>query len=323
MAKRIVTVGDLVLDIILPVKLPLQPAQHQNVARRNVQPGGMANFALAALNFGVEISMSGAIGTDAFGQIVLRELNERGADTRHVVAMPEAETTLVVVLTDPEEDKHVFLGHYGAGPEAPYPEGLDETIENADALFIEGYTLTEERVVAMTIRAIEHAYKVGTPIFLDAGPFLKYADPQQVRWALERTHVLFLADDEAPYATDGEAGPNAFARLLTMGPRFVVAKRAAEGSMVVTTDWWLDVPSYSVERVVDSVGAGDTFDAVFMAGMLRGMPLQACAKLANAAGALVVQRVGGGVTAPTCEETLALIRQAGDEVEFSCSKPSQ
>ncbi len=318
MSKRIVTVGDVVLDIIMPVKLPLRAARHQNAERRNVQPGGMANFALAALNFGVEVSMSGVIGDDVFGQMVLGTLNERGVDTHHVLTTPNSETTLVLVLTDKEEDKHVFVGHYGEGPEAEYPEGLDEVIEKADALFIEGYTLTEKRVVKMTTRAIEHAHKAGTPIYLDAGPFLRYADPKQVRWALERTHLLFLADDEAPYAADGKEGPNAFASLLVMGPKFVVAKRAAKGSMVITSDWWLDIPPYPVERVVDSVGAGDTYDAVFMAGVLNGLSLQDSAKLANAAGALVVQRVGGGVTAPTCEETLALLRSAGDEVDFSC-----
>ncbi len=320
MGKRIVTVGDLVLDIILPIKLPVRAARHQEAKRRNVQPGGMANFALAAANFGAEVSVAGVVGTDAFAPLVTEPLRERGIDLSNVVAMPNSTTTLVMVLTDKDEDKHVFIGQYGEGSEAPYPEKLDAAIEAADALFLEGYTLAEKSVVPMATRALEQAYKVGTPVYLDAGPFLKYADPKQVRWVLERTHLLLLADDEAPYAADGEVGPNAFARLLTMGPKFVIAKRAAKGSMVITADWWLDIPPYPVERVVDSVGAGDTFDAVFMAAFLQGVKLQDCAKLANAAGALIVQRVGGGVTAPTCKEVLALMREAGDEVEFPCSK---
>ena len=320
MGKRVITVGDLVLDIIMPVKLPLRAAQHQEAERRNVQPGGMANFALAAANFGLDVSVAGVVGTDAFAPLVLEPMRARGIDLTHVVAMPNSTTTLVLVLTDKDEDKHVFVGQYGEGPEAPYPEKLDEAIEAADALFLEGYTLAEKNVLPMATRALDRAYETGTPIFLDAGPFLKYADPKQVRYVLERTHLLFLADDEAPYAAEGEEGPNAFARLLTMGPKFVIAKRAAKGSMVITSDWWLDIPPYPVERVVDSVGAGDTFDGVFMAAFLQGLPVQDCAKLANAAGALVVQRVGGGVTAPTCEETLALLRSAGDEVDFSCSK---
>ncbi len=320
MGKRVVTVGDLVLDIILPVKLPLRPARHEDASRRNVQPGGVANFALAAVNFGLEVSMAGVVGTDAFAPLVLDPMRERGIDLTHVVTVPDSTTTLVVVLTDKEEDKHVFVGQYGQGDDPPYPEGLDATIDAADALFIEGYTLAEKRVVPMAIRALERAYERGVPIFLDGGPFLQYADPEQVSWVLERTHLLFLAEDEEPYAAKGKKGPDAFATLLTMGPKFVIAKRGARGSMVVTPDWWLDIPAYSVERVVDSVGAGDTFDAVFMAAFLNGMELHDCAKLANAAGALIVQRVGGGVTAPTCEETLALMKAAGEEVDFSCSK---
>ena len=320
MGKRVVTVGDLVLDIIMPVELPVRPWRHQTASRRNVQPGGMANFVLTAVNFGLDVSVAGAVGTDAFAPLILEPMRERGVDLTNVVAIPNGGTTLVIVLTDKDEDKHVFVGQHGEGPEAPYPEKLDETIKAADALFLEGYSLVEKSGVSMASRALDRAYEVGTPIYLDAGPFLKYADPEQVRRVLERTHLLFLADDEAPYAAEGEVGPNAFARLLTMGPKFVIAKRAAKGSMVVTPDWWLDIPPYPVERIVDSVGAGDTFDAVFMAALFQGLPLQDCAKLANAAGSLIVQRVGGGVTAPTCEETLALLRAAGDEVNFSCSK---
>ena len=320
MGKRVVTVGDLVLDIILPVKLPLRAARHQEATRRNVQPGGMANFALTAVNFGLDVSVAGVVGTDAFAPLVLDPMRERGIDLTNVVTVPDSTTTLVVVLTDKEEDKHVFIGQYGEGDDPPYPEKLDEAIDAADALFIEGYTLAEKRVVPMATRALERAYEKGTPVFLDAGPFLQYADPKQISWVLERTHLLFLADDEAPYAADGKEGPDAFASLLTMGPKFVIAKRAARGSMVVTPDWWLDIPPYPVERIVDSVGAGDTFDAVFMAAFLNGMKLHDCAKLANAAGALIVQRVGGGVTAPTCEETLALVKSAGEEVDFPCSK---
>ncbi len=124
-----------------------------------------ANFIVAARNLGIEVSAAGAVGDDAYGAQILAPLRERGVDLSSVVVTPGSTSTIVITLTDRQSGEHVFLGNYGEGPEIPYPKGLDARIDQADALFLSGYTLVEKRIVPMTLRAVEYAHKRDKPIY--------------------------------------------------------------------------------------------------------------------------------------------------------------
>jgi sugar/nucleoside kinase (ribokinase family) len=321
MTPRIVSIGDLVLDIIMPARFPVRGGEHQNLPERRIEPGGSANFIIAARNLGIEVSAAGAVGDDVYGTQILAPLRARGVDVTHVVVSPGSTSTLVVTLTEEKSGEHVFLGSYGDGPEIPYPKGLDARIEQADAVFLSGYTLVEKRIVPMTLRAVDYAHQLGKPIYLDAGPLWKMADDEHVKWVMQHVYLLLLTADETALVTNEEHHEQAYADLLLAGPTFAVVKAGPEGCMIVTRDWWFQVPGFPVDRMVDTVGAGDTFDAAFMAGLLSGLEMRECALLANAMGAASTQKVGAGTNAPTCAEVMAVLDKAGEKVDFTCSTP--
>lgn len=318
MSKHLVTLGDLVLDIILPVTLPVEGGSHQQVTDRRIEPGGAANTIITARNLGLEVTVAGTVGSDVYGEQILCPLRECGADCQYVTVLPDTTSTLVITLTDRARGDHVFLGHYGEGPAVPYPDGLSARIEAADALFLSGYTLVEKRLATLARRAINYAYKLGIRIFLDAGPLLLLADQDQVKWALERTFLLFLTEDEAERITQSKSGPDAYADLIQQGPTYAVVKRGMLGCTIVTADWQLDVPGFPAQHVVDTVGAGDVFAAAYIAGVIHGLEIRECARLANAAGAACVQKIGAGTNAPTSAEMMAVLNEAGEPVSFPC-----
>lgn len=316
MSKTIISLGDLVLDIVAPVRFPVRGGDHHSLSDCLTTPGGAANFIITARHLGIEVIAAGAVGADAHGDAIRRPLQEQGVDTHFVTALPGSTSTLVLTLTDRESGEHIFLGHYGEGPDIPYPAGLDTAIEQADAVFLMSYTLLEKRVVTLALRALEHAHRVGTPIYLDAGPLIGLADQEQVKWALQRTHLFFLTDDEAPLVTHGLQHENAYAALMTQGPKFAVVKHGPNGCTVVAADHTLHCPAYRVEKVVDTVGAGDCFDAAFLAGLLYRLPLEQCARLANATGAVNASKIGAGINAPTAAEIRTVLEQAGQSVDY-------
>ena len=317
MAPHIVSVGDLVLDVILPVALPVLPGQHQESPERRIEPGGAANFMIAARHMGLEVSAAGAVGEDVFGALILDGLRSEGVDTVFVVAMPGASSTLVIALTDRASGEHTFLGNYGAGPQVNYPDGLDERIARADAVFLQGYTLAEERIMPMALRSLERAAAASTPVFLDAGPFLARVSPAIIRRVVAGAALLFTTEDEVPLVSEGRTGEAAYAYLLANGPATLVIKRGPAGCTIVTQDGAIALPGYPAQ-VVDTSGAGDCFDAAFTAGLLRGLPLADCGRLANAMGAATVGRAGAGRNAPTCADVMAILEKAGDKVEYPC-----
>lgn len=317
MIGQLLTVGDLVLDIIMPVTLPVRGGEHQAPAWRRTEPGGAANTIVTALNLGLAVAVTGTVGDDIYGAAILDPLRARGANLDHVLIMPGSDSTLVLTLTDPVSGEHVFIGHYGGGPEMTYPPGLDATIAQADAVFFSGYSLVEERIRRAVLRALDSAHRAGKPIYMDAGPLLTLADQQQVSWALARTGTLFLTEDETALV----AGPQAvhdYAGLLARGPHTLVIKRGARGCTILDASGALDVPAYPVAQIVDTVGAGDAFDAAFIAGRLAGLSPRDCGRLANATGAAAIQKVGAGTNAPTRAEIWQVIAEAGERLEWPC-----
>jgi sugar/nucleoside kinase (ribokinase family) len=120
-----------------------------------------------------------------------------------------------------------------------------------------------------------------------------------------------------PLVSQGRFGHDAYDSLLAQGPRILVIKQGPAGCTVITRDRLERVPGFQVP-VVDMVGAGDCFDAAFLAGYLNGLSLWECGRLANAMGAAAVGKRGAGRNMPTCDEVMALLRQVGDRIDFPC-----
>ena len=314
MAGHVVSVGDLVLDVVLPVTLPVVGGQHQEPAFRRVEPGGAANFLFAARHMGLQVTAAGAVGADVFGQLILDALRDAGIDTMHIVAVPGSTSTLVIALADPASGQHAFIGHYGSGPDVPYPDGLDAALSNADALFVMGYTFAEKRIVPLALRW--NRPKRRLPVYLDVGrswrPFRRTGGAH---------HRAGRRDpDDRGRGRAGVRGrhrrrsvrPPAGARSATL-----IVKQGASGCVIVTPDGQTRVPGYPAE-VVDTIGAGDCFAGAFLAGRLNGLDLVDAAKLANAMGAATVQKAGAGSNAPTCAEVMDILARAGERLDFPC-----
>lgn len=317
MAGHVVSVGDLVLDVILPVRLPVRGGEHQEPELRRVEPGGAANFLFAARHMGLRVSAAGTLGADVFGQLILDALHAEGIETDHIVVPPGATSTLVIALADRESGQHAFIGHYGEGPDVPYPDGLDACLADADLLFVMGYTFAEARVVPMALRALARARAIGKPVYLDVGPFMAMVPPELVRQVVAYADLVLMTEDEVGLVCEGQTGDAAYARLLAEGPSTLIVKQGASGCQIITAEARVAVPGYPA-TVVDTVGAGDCFAGAFVAGRLAGLDLPDTARLANAMGAATVQKTGAGRNAPTCAEVLAILAAAGDKVDFTC-----
>ncbi len=317
MAGHVVSVGDLVLDVVLPVRLPVIGGEHQEPAFRRVEPGGAANFLFAARHMGLQVTAAGAVGADVFGQLILDALRGAGISAAHVVTVPGSTSTLVVALADPLSGQHAFIGHYGAGPDVPYPDRLDAALSDAGALFVMGYTFAEKRVVPLALRALDRAREIGLPVYLDVGPFMAAVPLDVMLRVTARADVMLMTEDEIALVYQGESGDAVYARLLDRGPHTLIVKQGASGCVIVTRDGQTHVPGYPAE-VVDTIGAGDCFAGAFLAGRLNGLDLIDAARLANAMGAASVQKAGAGRNAPTCAEVMDILARAGERLEFPC-----
>ena len=318
MNKRMVSVGDLVVDVLLDARLPLAVDDHQMSPTLRFEPGGACSTVLAARNMGLEAAALGAVGADFQGRMLRQALGAAGVDISALAASSDSATTTVLTLTDRRQGGHVFLGHYGKGPPIPMTETARRLLSAADALFMPGYALVEDRLQPLLEGVFDFLENHRLPLYLDVGPFLGQLPPPQLERVLRLTDVLMLTEDEIPLVAAGGTGMAAGRQLIGQFPGLLmVIKMAASGCCMLAQGIEMVCSGYTVP-LVDAVGAGDSFAAALIWAHLNQFPLKDCGRIANAMGAASVQKVGAGRNVPSREEVQAVLDSNNTGIKLSC-----
>ncbi len=251
--------------------------------------GNGANTAYAMARLGGRVRLAGSVGQDAAGEWILELLGRVGVDLR--VERCELPTPITVAIVR-RDGARAFLHRPGASRRA-FAGGLPftpDTIAGCTHFHLANpFSMPEMRVCAAG--TLERARAAGLTTSLDTGwdslgEWLGVIGP-----CLAHVDVLFANQEEAAELS-GEADPGRAADFfLGRGVGACVIKLGPAGCAVFEGSERLDVPGFTVEAV-DTTGAGDCFVGAFLAALQAGKPAAEAARVANAAGALNVQRAG-------------------------------
>ncbi len=316
--KRLVTVGDLVADLVLDARLPLQANQHQTAKTLRFEAGGACTTILAARNMGLAVAALGAVGADFQGRMLLEILNAAAVDTTALLIPPESTTTTVLALTDTEQGEHVFVGHYGVGAQIDFTSAAEARLKSADAVFIPGYTLVEARLAPLVAGVLDWLAQRKCRLYFDVGPFSRQLSRAQVNQMLAVCDTLLLTEDEIPFVADGAGGIDACRRLCARHRQLtIVLKLADAGCRILSRSLDLVCPGFAVDAV-DTVGAGDAFAGAYIWADLNGYSPRECGTIANAMGAASVRKLGAGANAPACAEVQSLLDRDETGIRLTC-----
>ena len=308
-----VTVGGIVADLIVPIQsFPITPQAHQVVERLFVEPGGLGNCLVVAARLGLHATALGWVGQDLFGDQIVSSLRQEAVDVEHVLRLP-GRSTVSTVLVD-REGQHVFVGSMGVRGPDHLPAEWQPIVENATWVMSDGWVLVQNPDPIE--EAIVHAHANGRTTAFDPGPLLHRVPGERIARVLAATTVLLLTEEEAVRLV-GFGSPGQLTKaLLARGPSLVALKRGVEGALIATPSASFVQPAFPV-TVRDTTGAGDAFDAAFIAGLAFGMPAPSAATLAAVAGAVAVSKLGTGTAMPTRAEISAFIaaHQLGIDLE--------
>jgi ribokinase len=274
---RLVTLGDVMLDVIVRLDGPLAPGDDVRARTRTGAGGQAANVAAWAASLGAASSrVLAKRGDDAAGELVARELAGHGVELAGPVVA--GATGVVVSLVGADGDRSLASDR-GVSPDFS-PEELDPAWLACDVLHLSGYALLREPVAQTALLAARLAREQGARISVDVAA-----------WTEIRAYgpVLFreLLDAVAPdvlFATEAEWEMLGGAYLTA--PVGVI-KRGARGCIVATEDARLDLSPVDAD-VVDTTGAGDALAA----GFLLGGSLEDAARRGLEAAARCVAKVG-------------------------------
>ena len=307
MAPAIATVGSLVVDLIVPIPhLPLRPFEHQVGETLAIEPGGLGNVLVTAARLGMQAAALGWIGADFYGERTLALLEGEGVDVSHVKRVGPSRVCIVLVDS---AGRHVFLGVKGVPGPGRVPESWRSVLRRVPWVLSDGYTLVANPDVALEAFALARDAGGVTTVF-DPGPLTPQTRPSAMTTMLQESSIVLLTEDEAAMLVARDAPAVMAQALLARGPRLVCLKRGAEGALVATSVDTFSQPAFPV-HARDTSGAGDAFDAAFIAGLAHGLSVRQAAVLANGVGAVAVSKLGTGTRLPTREEVFAFLKTQG------------
>ncbi|MET9552554.1 sugar kinase [Streptomyces sp. NPDC006645] len=307
-AFDLLVVGDINPDIVVgPLDAPLAFGQREQLVDSGLLTlgGSAAIMACGAARLGLKVAFAGRVGDDEAGRFAVAALAARGVDTGAVRIDPALPTPLTVVITRGDEDRTILTspGTLAATGADDVPDALLGDCRHVHAA---SYFLLPRLAPALP-GLFRTAHDRGATTSLDtnddpAGTWDQDGSPG-LGALLAVTDILLPNAREAralaglPDDTplDAVAG-----RLASRGP-LVVVKDGADGALAhngrspVRTS---GIPA----RPLDTVGAGDSFDAGFVAAVLAGRSTADALELAAVCGALSTRAYGGTPAQPTWDE---------------------
>ncbi len=303
----LLTIGDVTVDLFFA--LPHLPERGGDAHTDHVflRPGGSAaNVAAVATALGLPAILVGAVGQDPMGEWVIEVLRASGVETSALQRRPEAPTSLIAILVTPDGERTMISGR-GASRFAMVEERARSLARQARFFHLSGYALLEESPLrAAALALLEEAHQAKSFCTLDPGPPASRTAREAIFRILPHLDALLLSEMEAE-ALLGPDPSNAFRHTDRM--RWVIVKRGERGCRLLGREGEdLCLPAFPIQ-VVDTTGAGDAFDAGFLAGLAHGLRPAAAALLGNAAGALACAAWGVIGAFPGVPALRALLEQ--------------
>lgn len=302
MTPRFLVVGEVNADVIVR-GLPSLPVMGRELLCESVERamgGSSAIVACRLAMLGCDVSFLGVVGDDAEGRLMRSSLERWGVRTELLEADPSVATGATYVLSFPH-DRAMFthLGSIGA---------LTPARVRRDALGGFGHVHVSSAYVQTGLteglpELLAELRGMGLTLSLDP-----QWDPEETwrgfREMARSVDYLLPNEEEALSATGAPSVEEAARELAAWTPGLAVVKRGARGACVWCDGGLIEARPPRVS-VIDTTGAGDTFDAALLrARLVGGLAIAEALRYACAAGALACTQLGGAETALPHSEVL-------------------
>jgi fructokinase len=269
--------------------------------------GSPFNVAIGLARLARPASLLCAISRDLLGATLVRKLEEEGVSTATLVRTPAPTTISLVGLDASGVPSYTFYGTEGADRQLtaatlpPIPAGTRAFHFGSYAMVVEPTASALRSLIAAQFRHVVISYDPN--VRLNVEPSLARWT-ETLEWMLPRTHLLKVSEEDLTLLYPGHDLGSLAAAWLAHGVRLLVVTRGAAGAVAWTRGARIDVPGVPT-KVIDTVGAGDSFQAALLAwldehdllneGALAAIDqtrVQAAVRFAVSAAAITCSRAG-------------------------------
>lgn len=278
--------------------------------------GSTANIAAGIGRLGCKSRFVGRVGKDENGRRLRRAFEADGVDARWLAEIEGGRTAQTIIAVDQSGDRVI----YSLGGEAILlePDEFDDAaMEDAQVLYM------GEVFPHVADRAIRAARSCGATVVYGPGGGISWMDGETLGRLLRSCDYVLLSRGELGAVTSCSTPAEGAERLLESGVRNVVVTLGPDGSEChfrvgdvnggahcQRNRKAVRVEAFRIAEAVDTTGAGDSFAAGFITGLLEEMDLAECLLRGNACAALAIQKIGAREAMPTARELEEFLQNA-------------
>ncbi len=288
----ILCIGQLVADILVKSVNSIDyNVDTKRVDQIVVKSGGDAlNTAISLSKLGNKVGFIGKVGNDNFGNFLLKTIKSFNIDTKGLKIIKDVPTSSVIVLIN-DKGQRTFLYQGGTNDTFQYADINTTLIDECKLVHVGGTYLLPQFDGEGAAKIFRLAQSKNKLTSMDVTYDVTGKWLSTIKHCLKYLNFFMPSYEQAKLIT-GKENPEEIAGFLQkQGVETVVIKLGDEGCYVKSQDKGFYFPAYDVE-VIDTSGAGDSFVAGFLTGILRNWDLKRCAQFASAVSAHCIQKIG-------------------------------
>ncbi len=299
----IIGLGEVVVDWVAEVPHFPKPDEKIDAINETYFAGGVtANYLVAVSRLGGIPGFIGAVGEDSYGDFLLEDFKKENVNTSFTLKKKGKSTPINFIFVAQGEKTII---------QSPDMSKTKLDIEDINEDFISKAKLLHTTMIhsELSKKAIDIAKKHGVKVSIDLEAQIANRGWDALKDMLLKADVLLPNKEGAKTITNSKSPREAAKILVDKGIPLVIITMGSGGVLITTKSVQKEVPAYNVDSVVDTTGAGDTFNGAFsIAYWIKGWDLDKSCRYANAAAALKIKKLGARTGMPTSNELLKFLK---------------
>lgn len=303
----IVGLGEVVVDWVAEIEHFPKPDEKIDALSESHFAGGVtANYLVAISRLGGSCGFIGAVGDDSYGGFLIEDFKKENVDTTFTIKKVGKKTPVNFLFVTKGEKTII---------QSPNMQTTKINISDLNESYIANSKLLHTTMIHpdITEKAINIAKDNGVKISIDLESQIAQRGWMELKDILLKVDVLIPNKEGAKSLTKSKTPEEAAKILIKKGIPIVIITMGSQGALVTTKQYQKLIPTYKVENIIDTTGAGDTFNGAFSIGYwIKGWDLEKSCRYANGAASLKIQKLGARTGMPNEKELIEFLKKNND-----------
>ncbi|KGM96587.1 2-dehydro-3-deoxygluconokinase [Clostridium novyi A str. 4552] len=278
--------------------------------------GADSNVAIALARLGHKSAWFSKLGNDEFGKYIENTIRGEGVDVSRLKFTNESSTGILFKERFGSEDPNVYYYRKDSAASKFSVDDLDlEYIRQAKIIHVTGITpALSQSTKDVVFKVLDTARKNGITVSFDPNIRLKLWRLEEARPVLldiaKMSDIVFPGISEGKMLLGTSDEKEIATKFIERGSKIVAVKLGADGCYVANKDKGVYVKGYSIDKPIDTVGAGDGFAAGFISGLLKNLDIEKCGMYGNGVGAMATLVQGDMEGFPYLDQLMTFIGES-------------